>query len=141
MDVGEDLGYIMYARDSPTEPEVRYFRKQVAAALCEAAESVLNRCDADKLRELGFAEDMEECNYWKKSGTKAHIVDMATGQQGKLLELYGEVPEDEDRVMVEILTLTLHEEFPDEKVIQEVLTQEDLIQMEVVQEGEATTTE
>ncbi|KAF9547003.1 hypothetical protein EC957_009007 [Mortierella hygrophila] len=174
MSSGLDLGDILYARGSLTEPDVRYFGKQAAADV-RPQNLILTDAMTTKLRDLGFAEDVEECNYWKKPGTtpfktqpssfiegkrkheetnkgqdnddsdhegkKACVKDMATEQQGKLLELYREVPEEEDRVIVETLTLTSHEEFPHEKVIQSVPTQEDLTQMEIVQEGEATATE
>lgn len=66
----------MDARGSLTEPEVRYFGKQVAASLQHLHKLGFAHADVKpqnlfltdamtiKLGDLGFAEDVKKCNYW-----------------------------------------------------------------------------
>ncbi|KAF9109833.1 Serine/threonine-protein kinase plk2, partial [Mortierella sp. GBA39] len=76
MDQKDDLGSLLDARGSLTEPEVRYFGKQVTTALQHLHKLGFAHVDVKpqnlfstdamtiKLGDLGFAKDVEKFNYW-----------------------------------------------------------------------------
>ncbi|KAG9071373.1 Serine/threonine-protein kinase plk2 [Linnemannia hyalina] len=91
---GLDLGSLLDARGSLTEPEVHYFGKQATAALKHLHKLGFAHADVKpqnllltdamtiKLGDLGFAEDVEKFDYWRKLGTAGYMVPEVVEENG-----------------------------------------------------------